>query len=90
MAGTGERHAHDGPWHADRGLCGGFNANAVCPPDDSRELEAEGQEGQAYCIGKKGAQALKREFDMTALIATCSPTSTSRPLSYDKASGRIG
>ena len=64
MAGTGKSDTHLiilGT--ADRGLCGGFNANLV---KETRrminELQSAGKQVKIYCIGKKGAQALNREF----------------------------
>ena len=64
MAGTGKSDTHMiilGT--ADRGLCGGFNANLV---KEARrmilELQSAGKQVKIYCIGKKGAQALNREY----------------------------
>ena len=64
IAGTGKTDTHMiilGT--ADRGLCGGFNANLV---KEARkmigELQSAGKQVKIYCIGKKGAQALSREF----------------------------
>jgi F-type H+-transporting ATPase subunit gamma len=64
IAGTGKNDTHMiilGT--ADRGLCGGFNANLV---KEARrmiaELQEAGKQVKIYCIGKKGAQALNREF----------------------------
>ncbi|MEQ8166645.1 MAG: F0F1 ATP synthase subunit gamma [Alphaproteobacteria bacterium] len=48
---------------ADRGLCGGFNASLA---RDARlfvrGLQAEGKTVKILCIGRKGRDALKREF----------------------------
>lgn len=64
IAGTGKSDTHMiilGT--ADRGLCGGFNANLV---KEARkmigELQSAGKQVKIYCIGKKGAQALNREY----------------------------
>jgi len=64
IAGTGKTDMHMiilGT--ADRGLCGGFNANLV---KEARkmigELQSAGKQVKIYCIGKKGAQALNREY----------------------------
>lgn len=64
IAGTGKTDTHMiilGT--ADRGLCGGFNANLV---KETRkmigELQSAGKQVKIYCIGKKGAQALNREY----------------------------
>jgi len=64
MAGTGKSDTHLiilGT--ADRGLCGGFNANLVKETRRmTNELQSAGKQVKIYCIGKKGAQALNREF----------------------------
>ena len=64
MAGTGRSDTHLiilGT--ADRGLCGGFNANLVKETRRmTNELQSAGKQVKIYCIGKKGAQALNREF----------------------------
>lgn len=48
---------------ADRGLCGGFNSNIV---RETRrrvsQLHREGKEVQLLCIGRKGRDALRREY----------------------------
>ena len=47
---------------ADRGLCGGFNANIIKSAlEHIRELENEGKEISLICIGRKGHEALARE-----------------------------
>lgn len=49
---------------AERGLCGGFNtAIARKARDRAHALLAEGKEVKILCIGKKGYDALKSEFD---------------------------
>ena len=64
IAGTGKTDTHMiilGT--ADRGLCGGFNTNLVKETRRmTAELQSAGKQVKIYCIGKKGAQALGREF----------------------------
>lgn len=49
---------------ADRGLCGGFNASIVKAVRlKARELEDAGKTVKIFCVGKKGADALKREMN---------------------------
>ncbi len=48
---------------ADRGLCGGFNANAVkLARQKIAELKAEGKDVTLACVGRKGRDVLIREF----------------------------
>ena len=48
---------------ADRGLCGGFNANIVKKACDTiRELSAKGKDFSIVCVGRKGRDLLIREF----------------------------
>ena len=48
---------------ADRGLCGGFNSNIVrLARVDARRLLKDGREIKILCVGRKGFDALKREF----------------------------
>ena len=85
IAGTGKNDTHMiilGT--ADRGLCGGFNANLV---KEARkmilELQSDGKQVKLYCIGKKGAQALNREFG--DFIVKRVEDLDKPALSYDKA-----
>ncbi|MGI9350143.1 MAG: F0F1 ATP synthase subunit gamma [Rhizobiaceae bacterium] len=49
---------------AERGLCGGFNSSiARLARDKARELKSEGKEVAILCVGKKGFDALKMEFN---------------------------
>ena len=49
---------------AERGLCGGFNSSiARLARQDARRLQAEGKTVQILCVGRKGHDALKRDFD---------------------------
>jgi len=48
---------------ADRGLCGGFNANVVREAKNRiRSLQAEGKTVRVLCLGRKGREGLKGEF----------------------------
>ena len=48
---------------ADRGLCGGFNANiSRLARHDARRLIKQGKTIKILCVGRKGFDALKREF----------------------------
>ncbi len=49
---------------AERGLCGGFNSSiARLGREKARELLAGGKTVKILCIGKKGADVLRSEFD---------------------------
>ncbi len=48
---------------SERGLCGGFNANiAKLSKTHAAKLQAEGKEVKILTVGKKGRDALKRDF----------------------------
>ena len=48
---------------ADRGLCGGFNSSiSRLARDHARRLMADGKEVQFLCVGRKGADILRRQF----------------------------
>jgi F-type H+-transporting ATPase subunit gamma len=48
---------------AERGLCGGFNGNiAKMARAEAQRLVREGKTLKILCVGKKGADALRREF----------------------------
>lgn len=48
---------------ADRGLCGGFNANLVkVVREKVRTLQAEGKDVSVVCVGRKGRDLLKRSM----------------------------
>lgn len=55
---------------ADRGLCGGFNANASrCAQLRAEELKKAGQKVELYCVGKKGSGNLRhRGWETTRLF----------------------
>jgi F-type H+-transporting ATPase subunit gamma len=49
---------------AERGLCGGFNSNiARLARDNARSLIADGKTVKILCVGRKGFDVLKREFE---------------------------
>jgi len=48
---------------ADRGLCGGFNGSIIRSTIIKiNELQAKGKKVKLLCLGRKGSDALKREF----------------------------
>lgn len=64
MSGTGKDQTHLlVVCTAERGLCGGFNSSISRLARNSiRELNAAGKTVKILCVGKKGYDALKREF----------------------------
>ena len=49
---------------ADRGLCGGFNSTIVREAKRMiRELQAEGKTVKILCVGRKGRDQLRRDFE---------------------------
>ncbi|MEM1037644.1 MAG: F0F1 ATP synthase subunit gamma [Pseudomonadota bacterium] len=64
LAGTGEDKVHMVVvMTAERGLCGGFNANTIKAARlKLQELLGEGKEVKVITVGKKGREALKGEF----------------------------
>ncbi|MCC9624668.1 F0F1 ATP synthase subunit gamma [Thalassospira sp. MA62] len=64
LAGTGKDDVHLFiVFTADRGLCGGFNASIVKAARlKAKALQAEGKTVKLICVGRKGADALKRDF----------------------------
>lgn len=64
LAGTGKDDVHLlVVFTADRGLCGGFNASIIkATRIKIRALRAAGKTVKLICVGRKGADALKREF----------------------------
>jgi len=65
MAGTGSEQTHLlVVCTAERGLCGGFNSSiAKLARAKANELSAQGKDVKLLCVGKKGYDALKREFE---------------------------
>jgi F-type H+-transporting ATPase subunit gamma len=48
---------------AERGLCGGFNSNiARLARQDAQRLQREGKTVKIMCVGRKGADNLRRDF----------------------------
>jgi F-type H+-transporting ATPase subunit gamma len=64
LAGTGQDKTHLlVVATAERGLCGGFNTSIVrLARDKANELSAAGKKVKILCVGRKGADQLKREF----------------------------
>ncbi len=64
LAGTGSEQKHLLiVATAERGLCGGFNASiARLAQGDAMRLQSEGKQVQILCVGRKGADVLKRYF----------------------------
>jgi len=64
MAGTGSDQTHLLiVCTAERGLCGGFNSSiAKLARQKANELTGQGKDVKMLCVGKKGYDALKREF----------------------------
>ncbi len=49
---------------ADRGLCGGFNSNLARRAKlEAQTLERDGKEFKFLCVGRKGYEALKRDYE---------------------------
>ncbi len=71
---------------ADRGLCGAFNSSIVRGAKARiRELRNEGKTIKIMCIGKKGLDALRREFG-GLIVETVSELGRPR-LNFDDAAG---
>ena len=64
LAGTGQDNVHlVVVMTANRGLCGGFNANIIRSSRNLiRELLGEGKTVQVLCVGSKGRDNLRRDF----------------------------
>ncbi len=64
LAGTGADHVHLlVVCTSERGLCGGFNSQiARLARDKVNSLLAAGKKVKILCVGKKGSDALKRQF----------------------------
>jgi len=64
LAGTGREDVHLlVVCTAERGLCGGFNANiAKLAASHADRLIAEGRTVKMLCVGRKGYEALKRQY----------------------------
>ncbi|MCH8238272.1 MAG: F0F1 ATP synthase subunit gamma, partial [Proteobacteria bacterium] len=64
LVGTGSQEIHlIVACTADRGLCGGFNSSIVREVRQMvRELKRDGKTVKILCVGRKGRDALKRDF----------------------------
>lgn len=64
LVGTGKSDVHMVVlMTSDRGLCGGFNANIIRRTrQEIRRLQGEGKTVKLVCVGRKGRDALKRDF----------------------------
>lgn len=64
LAGTGRDDVHLlVVFTADRGLCGGFNSSIIrAARRRINALRRDGKTVKIYCVGKRGRDALKREF----------------------------
>ena len=69
LVGTGKSETHLlVVMTAERGLCGGFNSNiARRARTDVLRLNGEGKTVKILCVGRKGADLLKREFESQML-----------------------
>ena len=85
LAGTGKHAVHMIVLGAaDRGLCGGFNANLVRKAIQLVEAHrAAGREVKIYCLGRKGALAMRRQY-ADAVVKVVEDLDKPR-LSFDKA-----
>ena len=65
LVGTGSQEIHlIVACTADRGLCGGFNASIVREVRQMvRDLKKDGKTVKILCVGRKGRDALKRDFE---------------------------
>ena len=65
LVGTGSQETHlIVACTADRGLCGGFNASIVREVRQMvRDLKRDGKTVKILCVGRKGRDALKRDFE---------------------------
>lgn len=64
MVGTGRDHTHLLiVCTAERGLCGGFNTSIVrLAREQIQKLTAAGKQVRILCVGRKGSEALKRDY----------------------------
>jgi F-type H+-transporting ATPase subunit gamma len=85
MGGTGKDDVHLlVVCTAERGLCGGFNSQiSRLARDHARQLLAAGKTVKIICVGKKGFDALRREF--ASLIIDRVDLREVKKVSYDNA-----
>ncbi len=86
LAGTGKHDTHlIVLGTADRGLCGGFNSNLIRKATQlAKAHRTAGREVKFYCLGRKGAVAMRRQFG-DAVVKVKEDLDKPR-LSFDKAS----
>ncbi|OSQ39374.1 F0F1 ATP synthase subunit gamma [Thalassospira mesophila] len=86
LAGTGKDNVHLlVVFTADRGLCGGFNASIVkAARNKIRALKAQGKTVKIICVGRKGADALKREHG-DAIVARYTGIEGKRGINFSEA-----
>ena len=86
LVGTGKHETHlIVLGTADRGLCGGFNSNLIRKATQLAETHtAAGRKVIFYCLGRKGAAAMRRQFG-DAVVKVTEDLDKPR-LSFDKAS----
>ncbi|OKH88641.1 F0F1 ATP synthase subunit gamma [Thalassospira sp. TSL5-1] len=87
LAGTGKEDTHlMVVFTADRGLCGGFNASIVkAARAKIRALKADGKTVKIICVGRKGADALKRD-NGDAIIARYTGIEGKKGIDFSEAS----
>ena len=87
LSGTGDDKAHlVVVVTADRGLCGGFNGQVVRGARNLvNRLLADGKEVKILCVGRKGRDGLKRDFQR--LIIETVEGLTRREIGFDAAAG---
>ena len=85
MAGTGKDDTHLLVFvSTDRGLCGGFNINLMRQVRRQvRDLQDQGKQVKIFCIGRKGAVLVRREYPAT-LVGQVEDVARPVP-SYEKA-----
>lgn len=85
LAGSGKDETHLLVFvSSDRGLCGGFNINLMrAVRRQVNQLQSAGKQVQIFCIGRKGAMLVRREFP-SLLIGQVEDIAKPVP-DYDKA-----
>ena len=83
LAGTGSENSHlIVVVTSDRGLCGGFNtAITKLAKNKIKNLLNSNKTVKIFCVGKKGDDHLKREFN--ELIIDVTPISTQKKIDYE-------
>lgn len=88
LAGTGSDQVHlIVVMTAERGLCGGFNSNiAKLARTEASKLKAAGKDVKILCVGKKGRDALRRDW-AHAMIGDPVDLSGVRSIGFAEANG---